>query len=72
MKEIKDNMSYTYEGQLSTDKDDRNLGHILGHIYGFGLELKLIPAQTRNGIRINQLIVCVSCTELQIKQRGLV
>ena len=25
-------MSYTYEGKLSTDKDDRKLGHILGHI----------------------------------------
>ena len=29
--EIKD-MSYTYEGPLSTDKDDRKLGHILGHM----------------------------------------
>ena len=30
------NTSYTYEGQLPTDKDDRKLGHILGHIYGLG------------------------------------
>ena len=48
--------SYTYEGQLSTDKDDRKLGHILGHmlrISGLGWNLKSIPAQTGNGIRIN-------------------
>ena len=25
-------MSYTYDGQLSTDKDDRKLQHISGHI----------------------------------------
>ena len=31
MLEIKDK-SYTYEGQLSTDKDDRKLEHILGHV----------------------------------------
>ena len=31
MLEIKD-ASYTYEGQLSTDKDNRKLGHILGHM----------------------------------------
>ena len=30
MLEIKD-MSYTYEGQLSTEKDNRKLGKILGH-----------------------------------------
>ena len=28
MSEIKDNMSYAHEGQLSTDIDDRKLGHI--------------------------------------------
>ena len=26
-------MSNTYEGQLSTDKDDGNLGHMLGHMF---------------------------------------
>ena len=26
------NAVYTHEGQLSTDKDDRKLGHILGHM----------------------------------------
>ena len=26
-------MSYTYEGQVSTDKDDRKLGHILGYMW---------------------------------------
>ena len=30
MLEIK-GMSYAYDGQLSTDKDDRKLGHMLGH-----------------------------------------
>ena len=32
MQKIKDE-SYTYEGQLSTDKDDRRLGHMLGNIF---------------------------------------
>ena len=36
-------MSYTYEGQLSTDKDDRKLGHMLGHI----------PFPVWAGIKIN-------------------
>ena len=45
MLEIKD-MSYTYKGQLSTDKDERNLGHILGHIL-------MIPYSVWAGIKIN-------------------
>ena len=64
MLKIKD-MSYTYEGQLSTDKDDRKFGHILEHMLMIPfpvlagtkinssqkqeMELKLIPAQTGNG-----------------------
>ena len=35
-------MSYTYEGQLSTDKDDRMLGHML-----------IIPHPVWAGIKIN-------------------
>ena len=50
-------MSYTYEGQLSTDKDDRKLGHMLGHMelipFPVWAGIKLIPAQTRYGIKIN-------------------
>ena len=45
MYKIKDS-SYTYEGQLSTDKDARKLGHILGHM------LK-IPFPVWAGIEIN-------------------
>ena len=44
MIEIKD-MSYTYKGQLSTDKDDRKLGHILGH-------MSIIPFSVWAGIKI--------------------
>ena len=39
MQEIKAT-SYTYEGQLSTDKDDRNLGHMLGHMLMIPKSLK--------------------------------
>ena len=50
-------MSYTYEGQLSTDKDDRKLGHMLGHMvlipFPVWAGIKLIPAQTGNGFKIN-------------------
>ena len=45
MLEIKD-MSYTYKGQLSTDKDDRKLENILGHIV-------IIPFPVWAGIKIN-------------------
>ena len=50
MQEMK-HTSYTYEGQLSTDKDDKKLRRILINHFRFGLELKLelIPAQTGNG-----------------------
>ena len=46
-------MSYTYEGQLSTDKDDRKLGHMLGHMVLIPFPVWagiIIPAQTENGI----------------------
>ena len=50
-------MSYTYEGQLSTDKDDRKLGHMLGHMvlipFPVVAGIKSIPAQTGNGFKIN-------------------
>ena len=42
------NTSYTYEGQLSTDKDARKLGHILGH-------LLRIPFPVWAGIKINSI-----------------
>ena len=45
MQEMK-HISYTYEGQLSTDKDYRKLGHILGHIL-------IIPFLVWAGIKIN-------------------
>ena len=49
-------MSYTYEGQLSTDKDDRKLGHMLGHMvlipFPVWAGIKLIPAQRGNRIII--------------------
>ena len=47
--------SYTYEGQLSTDKDHRKFGRILGHmlIILFGLELESVLALTEYGIKIN-------------------
>ena len=45
MQEIK-HTSYTYEGQLSTDKDDRKLGQILGHML-------IIPFPVWAGIKIN-------------------
>ena len=49
--------SYTYEGQLPTDKDDRKLVHILGHMliipFPVWAGIELIPAKTGNGIRIN-------------------
>ena len=52
IQEIKD-MSFTYKGQLSTDKDDRKLTPSLGHMliipFLCGLELEIIPAQTGNG-----------------------
>ena len=38
--------SYTYEGQLLTDKDDRKLGHILGYMW-----IILFPVWA--GIKIN-------------------
>ena len=44
MLEIKDT-SYTYEGQLSTDKDDRKLGHILEYMV-------IIPFPVLAGIKI--------------------
>ena len=50
-------MSYTYEGQLSTSKDDRKLGHMLGHMmiipFPLWAGIKLIPAKKGNGIKIN-------------------
>ena len=39
-------MSYTHKGQWSTDKDDRKLGHILGHMLR-------IPFPVWAGIKIN-------------------
>ena len=46
-------MSFTYKGQLSTDKHDRKLTPSLGHMliipFLCGLELEIIPAQTGNG-----------------------
>ena len=45
MLEIKD-ISYTYEDQLSTDKDEGKLGHILGHML-------IIPFPVWAGIKIN-------------------
>ena len=50
MKEIKIT-SYIYEGQLSTDQDDRKLGLML--IIPIGLELKSIPARTGHGTKFN-------------------
>ena len=53
-------MSYTHKGQWSTDKDDRKLGHILGHMliipFPVWAGIKLIPAETGNGIEINSRI----------------
>ena len=45
MQEIKD-ISYAYEGQLLSDKDDRKLGHILGQIL-------IISFPVWAGIKIN-------------------
>ena len=46
-------MSFTYKGQLSTDKDDRKLTPSLGYMliipFLCGLELEIILAQTGNG-----------------------
>ena len=39
-------MTYTYEGQLITDNDDRKLGHILGYML-------IIPFPVLAGIKIN-------------------
>ena len=47
MLEIKD-MSYTYEGQLSTDKDDRKLGDIKGHML-------IIPYPVWAGIKFSSM-----------------
>ena len=38
-------MSYTYKGQLLTDKDDRKLGHTFGHML-------IIPFPVRAGIKL--------------------
>ena len=38
--------SYTYKGQPSTDKDDRKIGHMLGHML-------IIPFPVSAGIKIN-------------------
>ena len=46
MKEV---TSYTYKSQLLTDKADRKLGHL----FDFGVELKIFLAQTGNKIGIN-------------------
>ena len=50
MLEIKD-MSYTYAGQLSTDKYHRKLGQILGHMLIISFPvlagIKIIPSPNR-------------------------